>query len=804
MTVNLCTVSGTLVAPDGSPMPDVSLQFRPAPLAVRTGGVVTQVPLPVGIRTDASAGLSVSLAPGVYTVRARQDDGREFQPFLVDVPLKPAADLATILAHLPTPQTVFDAAASARTAERAAADAVAARDSVLTPEQYGAIGDGQRDDSAALQAMFDACRETGRPWRMSRRYFVGDATLTVWTSGDGSSSELITTAEGQSNPVMLVAALLDDNLGSDAALADTFNAALPLAKGTRRIPALGAWAGSTVRLGSNALYLRRGADTGSYRHHIFFEVLDAEGHIWPPLPVDVAAVDTPFTASRTILREWLNIDMPLVRVASGETNRGQLVRVTRPRVNIWGGQLRNETPAAIAEGFRAHFTTSVRWFGCHVEGLRRVSENYAYNLTGAGFELHGCSETNCRRGLDGTYASHVSVVGGSYPDGIGGHLIFGLSASSGAVIGRNNANTSPIHVSGGDINIQGCRIVAFRRVINARQDAPELIGQVALEGNDIAVDWSDETGTPEADLIHLHALSSDYDPGRAISFPEHIRVSGNTVRVSGTGHSGQVYLFRVSSRWENITAQDVVLNGRVSVNGNAFTFENGAPDLRITGAKRANWTGPGLVFDVADLDGFFQVYWGADAAAQSPAGRADFRIHGCREVVLRIDGGSCRYARAEAESATLSAAAGLTDPIGDEDWQVGRAILAGQFGLGGRTLNYSPVGSPRNWDILPDTAFLGNSSNSGANNPANGPGGNHIYAGWGARISANRASQMLMRVGVGSTNQTVFFRTQDGGTWKGWMQMMHQGMTLPTTQPSTPNTFWRDSANGNVVKLTPP
>lgn len=123
MTVNLCAVTGTLVAPDGSPMPDVQVQFLPAPVTVRGHGMQSLHPRPVSAVADAEAEIRIDLAPGVYTVRTRDDSGREYQPYLIDVPGTPEAQLSDIMLHLPAPQTVYDAAASARMAAHAAGEA---------------------------------------------------------------------------------------------------------------------------------------------------------------------------------------------------------------------------------------------------------------------------------------------------------------------------------------------------------------------------------------------------------------------------------------------------------------------------------------------------------------------------------------------------------------------------------------------------------------------------------------------------------------------------------------------------------
>ncbi|MBK5928013.1 right-handed parallel beta-helix repeat-containing protein [Rhodobaculum claviforme] len=123
MTFHLCQVTGTLVAPDGSPLPEVQVQFLPAPVSARGVGAQTLAPHPVSVLTDPEARIDVALTPGVYSVRTRAPEGREYPPFLVDVPGGPVATLADILLHLPAPQSVYDAAASARVASKAAADA---------------------------------------------------------------------------------------------------------------------------------------------------------------------------------------------------------------------------------------------------------------------------------------------------------------------------------------------------------------------------------------------------------------------------------------------------------------------------------------------------------------------------------------------------------------------------------------------------------------------------------------------------------------------------------------------------------
>ncbi len=144
MTLHLCQVTGTLVAPDGTLLPEVQVQFLPAPVAMRSpdrgaGPGALLAPHPVSVSTGTGAQLDVALVPGVYSVRTRSPGGREYPPFLVDVPGQAAAVLADILLPLAMPQSVYDAAASALVASKAADRASAGIEAAAVAEASAQI-----------------------------------------------------------------------------------------------------------------------------------------------------------------------------------------------------------------------------------------------------------------------------------------------------------------------------------------------------------------------------------------------------------------------------------------------------------------------------------------------------------------------------------------------------------------------------------------------------------------------------------------------------------------------------------------
>jgi hypothetical protein len=117
----ICTVTGTVTAPDGSPIAGALVRFIPAPLLARTRGALVTQPAPVEITASNLGAITVDLTAGTYSVRVR-DDAREYPPFLVDVPSSPSAALENIVFHLSAPQTIYDAQAAARRAALAAFD----------------------------------------------------------------------------------------------------------------------------------------------------------------------------------------------------------------------------------------------------------------------------------------------------------------------------------------------------------------------------------------------------------------------------------------------------------------------------------------------------------------------------------------------------------------------------------------------------------------------------------------------------------------------------------------------------------
>ena len=120
---NLCTVTGVIAAPDGSPIPLAAVTITPAPILPRARNRSVTVPSPVTVTAGVSGQVSVDLTSGTYSVRVTRE-GRDYPGFLIEVPREAIANLADITFHLSPPQTVYDAQAAAHRAARSAFDAL--------------------------------------------------------------------------------------------------------------------------------------------------------------------------------------------------------------------------------------------------------------------------------------------------------------------------------------------------------------------------------------------------------------------------------------------------------------------------------------------------------------------------------------------------------------------------------------------------------------------------------------------------------------------------------------------------------
>lgn len=115
----------------------------------------------------------------------------------------------------------------------------------LTPEDFGATGDGVADDLAELQALHDYCASNGVPYRYpGKTYHIGAGTLTIKSSGDASAATITATASnGGGTPTKAVV------VGSTGTSDEIFRIRVLLPKVTNSSKTTTGWTGFDQSIG---------------------------------------------------------------------------------------------------------------------------------------------------------------------------------------------------------------------------------------------------------------------------------------------------------------------------------------------------------------------------------------------------------------------------------------------------------------------------------------------------------------------------------------------------------------------------
>lgn len=145
--VDTCLVTGTIVAPDGTPVRRTAILFQRTPKLPFIADDASAFPAPVTVRTDADGSVEVELIPGTYLVKPWYST---YEPFRIVVPDEPAARLEDIQFSDPPPP-LTDAELAVLQAREARDEARDARD-----EAEVARGDAQAAAQEAEEARDDA------------------------------------------------------------------------------------------------------------------------------------------------------------------------------------------------------------------------------------------------------------------------------------------------------------------------------------------------------------------------------------------------------------------------------------------------------------------------------------------------------------------------------------------------------------------------------------------------------------------------------------------------------------------------
>lgn len=150
-----CTVSGTLLAPDGSPLVNATVVFERSPKRVYPASPDTIAPHTVRTQTNGSGAVSVDLVPAEYKVSTQ---GSSYPAFSIVVPDESTANLADIQDAMPEPY-ITQAQAIVAQAESARDDAQALYGDLSAVNQAKIDAQNAASSAEALYGDLDAVNQ---------------------------------------------------------------------------------------------------------------------------------------------------------------------------------------------------------------------------------------------------------------------------------------------------------------------------------------------------------------------------------------------------------------------------------------------------------------------------------------------------------------------------------------------------------------------------------------------------------------------------------------------------------------------
>ncbi len=543
----------------------------------------------------------------------------------------------------------------------------------LNPTDFGVIGNGIADDTAALINYIAACNaeNVAVVMQAGATYLVNSSfAVTLFVPFFGNGSVFLIPNDGQSVTPFAVAPRPADVVSVDLATVNTWTS---MYQGSGRIPEITSIDGVCIHLVStDSVFIGRSAPIGTgtpigetFIVEANFNNNPSFGNTSPTqIPTTVGFLNgvirenwgpllplTDVTCTQETIRPQLLIDGLNVRLIAGTdpTNQMNRAAVCTRTNTVFRSCSVQCVSGYMLQGFTTGNCGLVTFEDCWVQGLGVTSTNYGFNF---GYACHhtliNCYTNGCRRGLDGTGANYVKVIGGNWPDGIGAH--WGRSFYIyGATLGcSNNSNPRNILFSGSDLICENCDFWAgylpsFSAalgqtidIMRMREDLPEWAGIAAIRGGRIILDNTGATtgkNVPLFNIMNFGTINAQ-NTGRTVYLPDSIELKPDQIIQYGAGSTTTINLLNISPRLiaadfsHNISTQ-----GTFEIDVGAFDLATGyfkldgvTPFLQVNLFKSDTSIGPigtGYIRNCQAITVFAPI---ADASAATNVGRWDIIV----------------------------------------------------------------------------------------------------------------------------------------------------------------------------------
>lgn len=339
---------------------------------------------------------------------------------------------------------------------------------------FGAVGDGTTDDTAAFVAMFAEANSTGNSWYIPEGTYLinGASPIQIKTSGQCDGVIKIPKANTTCwfEIVRDAAGTVLSTTGWD-----------PLIKTKTEVGATNA-ANKYLFINSTEVVSDRIGYASPYYKQEFIRC-DNQGNMTTAL-VNTYTNYANVTVTAHTPSSPIQIDgLKVLRTGAGPVGtRGSIV-VFRDNVILNQPEVRNENPSVpLAFGFEVGYCADVTLNRPFANGLQYAGLGYGITATTTiGLTVNDATMIDCRHGCSGAYNVDWTINGGNWhyniDDHWGNRMIIN-DAKVTSVVGG-----SAMSYSGYDISINNVTVFGGRNLLNIRNDSPTLGGIVSIKNS---------------------------------------------------------------------------------------------------------------------------------------------------------------------------------------------------------------------------------------------------------------------------------------------------------------------------------
>jgi hypothetical protein len=362
---------------------------------------------------------------------------------------------------------------------------------------FGAVGDGVTNDTAAFSAMFTYTNSSGAYWHIPAGTYIVNGASPIQIKTSGRCDGLIKIPKANTTCWFEIAR---DTAGTVVSTTGWD----PLIRGKTQVGATNA-ANKYLFINSTEVVIDRIGAAAPYYKQEFIRC-DNQGNMTTSL-VNTYTSYANVTVTANTPSEPVQIDgLKVLRTGAGPVGlRGSIV-VNRDNVILNQPEVRNEDPSvplafAIEVGYCADVTLN-RPFA---NGLQYAGLGYGVSATTTiGLTVNDATMIDCRHGCSGAFNVDWTINGGNWHYGIDDHWGNRMIVNDAKIFAPQGG--SAIGYAGYDISVNDCQQFGGRNFFAIRLDTPALGGVVSIKNT--KVQSSDGSST-----YYFFGFSSDDGSG---------------------------------------------------------------------------------------------------------------------------------------------------------------------------------------------------------------------------------------------------------------------------------------------------